>query len=105
MITASICTIGDEILIGQITDTNSSVIAGELGKSGIRVVEMVSVGDDGRENAGCRRLFGWNRIFRRGPGTDRAVFIEIHPEIYEFVHYVRQKGHVLQIRQSADIGT
>ena len=49
MITASICTIGDEILIGQITDTNSSVIAGELGKSGIRVVEMVSVGDDGRE--------------------------------------------------------
>lgn len=49
MTTASICTIGDEILIGQIVDTNSAIISRELGKAGVRVSEMLSVGDDGRE--------------------------------------------------------
>lgn len=57
MITASICTIGDEILIGQITDTNSAMISRELGKAGIRVREMISVGDErdeiARAIAGC----------------------------------------------------
>ncbi len=46
MITASICTIGDEILIGQITDTNSAAIATELNRIGVRVTNMVSIGDD-----------------------------------------------------------
>lgn len=46
MTTASICTIGDEILIGQIVDTNSSEIAKSLNTLGIRVCEMRSVGDD-----------------------------------------------------------
>ena len=48
MITATVCTIGDEILIGQITDTNSPVIARELGKAGVMVRRMLSVGDDYR---------------------------------------------------------
>jgi len=43
---AGIITIGDEILIGQITDTNSSYIASALDKIGIRVLEMISIGDD-----------------------------------------------------------
>lgn len=46
MITASICTIGDEILIGQITDTNSGNIARALGEKGIRTARMLSIGDD-----------------------------------------------------------
>lgn len=46
MTTASICTIGDEILIGQIVDTNSSYISRELNSIGIRVTRMVSIGDD-----------------------------------------------------------
>ncbi len=46
MTTAGICTIGDEILIGQILDTNSAMISRELGYAGVRVREMVSVGDD-----------------------------------------------------------
>lgn len=46
MTTASICTIGDEILIGQIVDTNSSQIAGALNAAGIRVTRMLSIGDD-----------------------------------------------------------
>ena len=46
MIQASICTIGDEILIGQVVDTNSSLIARALEEAGIRVRNMVSIGDD-----------------------------------------------------------
>lgn len=43
---ASIITIGDEILIGQIVDTNSSWIAQQLNLAGIWVQSMLSVGDD-----------------------------------------------------------
>ncbi len=46
---ASICTIGDEILIGQIIDTNSSVISRRLNDIGVRVTRMVSIGDDGKQ--------------------------------------------------------
>lgn len=46
MIKASICTIGDEILIGQIIDTNSSHIAQALNACGIKVSSMVSISDD-----------------------------------------------------------
>jgi len=46
MKTASICTIGDEILIGQIVDTNSSAIARELQNIGIKVKYMISIADD-----------------------------------------------------------
>lgn len=49
MLTASICTIGDEILIGQIVDTNSSLIAKELNKCGIKVNKMISIQDDESE--------------------------------------------------------
>lgn len=46
MTKASICTIGDEILIGQIVDTNSSHIAQALGSLGIRTSRMISIPDD-----------------------------------------------------------
>lgn len=46
MTQASICTIGDEILIGQIVDTNSSHISKALNSLGIRVGRMLSIGDD-----------------------------------------------------------
>lgn len=42
---AAIITIGDEILLGQILDTNSQFIARELTKLGADTVEMRSVGD------------------------------------------------------------
>lgn len=42
---ASIITIGDELLIGQVIDTNSSWIAQELNKIGIAVKQRVAVGD------------------------------------------------------------
>jgi len=43
---AAIVTVGDEILIGQIVDTNSSFIAKSLDKIGIDVHEMLSITDD-----------------------------------------------------------
>jgi nicotinamide-nucleotide amidase len=43
---AAIITIGDEILIGQIIDTNSSYIAKALDKIGIATHEMLSISDD-----------------------------------------------------------
>lgn len=43
---AAIITIGDEILIGQIIDTNSSYIAKSLDKIGIATYEMASISDD-----------------------------------------------------------
>jgi nicotinamide-nucleotide amidase len=43
---AEIITIGDEILIGQIVDTNSAWIARQLNAIGIRVKQISSVSDD-----------------------------------------------------------
>ena len=45
MTQASIITIGDELLIGQVVDTNSTWMAQQLNKAGIMVVRRVAVGD------------------------------------------------------------
>jgi len=44
-IQASIITIGDELLIGQVIDTNSAWIAQRLNELGIDVVRRLAVGD------------------------------------------------------------
>lgn len=44
-ILAEILTIGDEILYGQITDTNSQWISSELDQLGIKVIRKTTVGD------------------------------------------------------------
>jgi nicotinamide-nucleotide amidase len=46
MILAEIITIGDEILIGQIVDTNSAWIAQKLNEAGIRIKQITSISDD-----------------------------------------------------------
>ena len=43
---ATIVTIGDEILIGQIVDTNSGFIAKALDKIGVEIQEMISISDN-----------------------------------------------------------
>lgn len=45
MTNATIITIGDELLIGQVIDTNSAWIAQQLNTIGIRVIRRVAVGD------------------------------------------------------------
>ena len=43
---AEIITIGDEILIGQIVDTNSQWMGAELNKIGVSVYQISSIQDD-----------------------------------------------------------
>ena len=45
VITAEILTIGDEILYGRITDTNSQWMSSELDQLGIKVIRKTTVGD------------------------------------------------------------
>lgn len=44
---AEIITIGDELLIGQVVDTNSTFMAQELNKIGVEIYQVMSVHDDG----------------------------------------------------------
>ena len=46
---ASIITIGDELLIGQVIDTNSAWMAQQLNKIGISVKRRIAIGDDAKE--------------------------------------------------------
>ncbi len=46
---ASILTIGDEILIGQIIDTNSAWISQKLNEVGVRINTIISIGDDKKD--------------------------------------------------------
>lgn len=46
MVKVEIITIGDEILIGQIVDTNSAWMAKELNKAGFELAQITSVHDD-----------------------------------------------------------
>lgn len=50
---AEIITIGDEILIGQIVDTNSAWIAEKLNEAGFTVIRKLTVGDDREEIIGA----------------------------------------------------
>ncbi|MEG1935362.1 MAG: competence/damage-inducible protein A, partial [Rikenellaceae bacterium] len=43
---AQIITIGDEILIGQIVDTNSAFISSHLEQMGVRIISILSIADN-----------------------------------------------------------
>lgn len=45
----AIVTIGDEILIGQIVDTNSAWMAGKMTMAGFQIEEMASIGDNAQQ--------------------------------------------------------
>ena len=47
MTKAEIIAIGDEILIGQITNTNAQWIASEINSIGIKPIQFSSISDDG----------------------------------------------------------
>ncbi|MBK5285420.1 MAG: damage-inducible protein CinA, partial [Bacteroidia bacterium] len=46
---AQVITIGDEILIGQIVDTNSAFISKKLNEAGIQVTKKIAIGDSEKE--------------------------------------------------------
>ncbi len=61
-VTASIITIGDELLIGQVIDTNSAWMAQELNKIGVWLKRRVAVGDVWEEI--------WNALDEEAKNTD-----------------------------------
>ncbi|MFV0210413.1 CinA family nicotinamide mononucleotide deamidase-related protein [Empedobacter falsenii] len=63
---ATLLAIGDEILIGQIVDTNSAFIAQQLNKIGIEVEEIISVQDE---------LNHIIEAFQRGISTSDIVIV------------------------------
>ena len=103
---ATILTIGDEILIGQITDTNATYLAAALTEEGVEVVEHLSVGD-----SRAAILGGLERALRQsdlvlmtgglGPTRDditKRVLAEyfgselaFHPETYDRLTRLYQK--------------
>ncbi len=52
MIEAAVLTIGDELVSGEIIDTNSAIIASSLQKAGVAVRKCLTVGDESAEIAG-----------------------------------------------------
>src|SRR4030081_3274989 len=62
MIQASIITIGDELLIGQVIDTNSAWMAQELNKIGIWMKRRIAVGDAWQEI--------WNTLDEESKGAE-----------------------------------
>lgn len=66
MVRAEIITIGDEILYGQILDTNTQWISAELDKIGIKTIRKSSVGDQPNEIVG---------IFKEAQSRADIVFI------------------------------
>jgi len=52
---AAIISIGDELVLGQVVDTNSAWLSGQLAAMGIEVAEHVTVGDDALSLAGQLR--------------------------------------------------
>ncbi len=103
MTTASICTIGDEILIGQIVDTNSSGIAKALNNIGIQVSDMHSVGDLHDEITGTLTslLEGHNIVITTGglgPTKDDITKAAL-AEISGSTSYVLHEGQDKEMRR------
>jgi nicotinamide-nucleotide amidase len=59
--TAEIITVGDELLIGQVVNTNQAFIADRVNALGIRIGRMTTVGDD-LEDIIASFAAGWERV-------------------------------------------
>jgi nicotinamide-nucleotide amidase len=108
---SAIITIGDEILIGQVTDTNAVWISRHLNKIGVQVGEMVTVSDDaGQITATLDRYIGKYDLLIMtgglGPTSDditkpvlAAYFnsqMVTHPEISEKITaYFKERGRTM----------
>ncbi len=98
MTQASVCTIGDEILIGQITDTNSVHISRALEDVGIKVTRQLSIGDEHNEIAdNIIKELTYNNIVITtgglGPTKDDITKAAL-AEIYGSQGYVMHEGQL-----------
>jgi len=108
---SALITIGDEILIGQVTDTNAVWISRQLNKLGVRVGEMVTVSDEARQitSALDRLMSQYDLVIMTGglgPTTDditkptlAAYFnskMVPHPEAQEkIIAYFKKRGRTM----------
>ncbi len=106
---ASIITIGDEILIGQIVDTNSAYIAKSLSNIGFRVAEKLSIGDDGEQifNTLNSRLMDFDLVVVTGglgPTKDDITKYTI-AKLFDskMVHNQEVEDHVREITKKRGI--
>ena len=78
---AEIITIGDEILIGQIVDSNSAFIAKELNQIGVSVYQITSVQDDREHITNALQEAGERSsviIVTGGLGPTKDAFQKVH---------------------------
>ena len=100
---ASIVTIGDEILIGQIVDTNSSMISRRLGEIGVKTLDMISIPDD-REQIITRLSEQLTRssvvISTGGLGpTKDDITKDALRTLFGSARYVRHEGQEQEVRR------
>ena len=67
--TAEIISIGDELLIGQVTNTNASWICSELNKIGVSVSQITAVGDNAND---IKKVLKNDFLIRDGPAGSRT---------------------------------
>ena len=99
---ASIVTIGDEILIGQIVDTNSAMISRALGAIGVKTLDMISIPDE-REQIISRLSEQLSRsqivISTGGLGpTKDDITKDALAALFGSCRYVRHEGQEEQVR-------
>ena len=102
---ATIITIGDEILIGQIVDTNSVSIARRLNAAGIVVHEKCSIGDSREEIiAAIRRaeLSSQVVIITGGLGPTKDDIIGLLEAVLDNYDEPEESEQVQELRQDID---
>lgn len=106
--TASIITIGDELLIGQVINTNSSWLADQLTNIGVKVIKMLTVQDDEKAiidalndaKNECKYIFisgglgpTIDDITKRTLAKYMGVEMEFNPQFFEKVKaYIEKRG-------------
>ncbi len=104
MTSASICTIGDEILIGQVIDTNSSDIARALNSIGIVVRRMVSIADEKHDIiSSLEKELSENEIVIVTGGLGPTKDDITKPALAELSHSISYKTDQRQLKIIRDI--
>ena len=104
MTSASICTIGDEILIGQVIDTNSSDIARALNSIGIVVRRMVSISDEKHDIiSSLEKELSENEIVIVTGGLGPTKDDITKPALAELSHSISYKTDQRQLKIIRDI--
>jgi len=100
--TAEIITIGDEILIGQITDTNSAWIAKKLQNINISVVQMTSISDSQnaiRDTLAAASLRADIVIVTGGLGPTKDDITKKTAALYFGTELLRDENVLLHVRR------